>query len=201
MYSREPERGEANPGETPRVKMRLPRLGCFSLFTIFFFGTFLLGMLVFQTTLARPVVCETPDPGEPVVVYDPCGVLLKEEVKPLQDLAAEVAEAGDCNVAVMFVDEHFTNFWTLYDAVLADWKPDKGVLLMFGLNNGSVQMSITGEGWRLAGWDPRKFREDIQNRRACYRGEAAKILLTEFKRSLETAAKGQGDTIERGLLA
>ena len=191
MYSKEPERGEARPGETPRVKMRLPRLGCFPLFFIFFFGTFLLGMLLFQTTLARPLVCETPDPGEPVVVYDPCGVLLKEEVEPLYDLAAEVAEAGDCNVAVMFVDEHFTNFRTLYDAVLADWQPDKGVLLMFGLNNGSVQMSITGEGWRLAGWDPRKFREDVQNRRACYRGEAAKILLTEFKRSLETAAKGE----------
>ena len=75
MYGKEPERGEANPGETPRVKKRLPRLGCFSLFTIFFFGTFLLGMLVFQTTLARPLVCETPDPGEPVVVYDPCGIL------------------------------------------------------------------------------------------------------------------------------
>ena len=105
MYSKEPERDEVNPGETPKVKWRLPKFGCFPLFFIFFFGTFLLGMLVFQTTLARPVVCETPDPGEPVVVYDPCGVLLKEEVEPLHKLAAEVAKAGDCNVAVMFVDD------------------------------------------------------------------------------------------------
>ena len=191
MYSREPEKVEAKAGETPKVKLRLPKLGCFPLFIIFFFGTFLLGMLILQTTFARPVICETPDPGEPVVVYDPCGVLLKEEVKPLHDLAAEVAKAGDCNVAVLFVDEHFTNFWTLYDAVLADWQPDKGVLLMFGLNNGSVKMSITGEGWRLASWDQRKWREDIQNRTSCYRGEAAKILLTEFKKTLETAAKGE----------
>jgi len=196
MYSKEPERNEATPGETPKVKLRLPKLGCFPLFFIFFFGTFLLGMLVFQTTFARPVVCETPDPGEPVVVYDPCGVLLKEEVKPLQDLAAEVAKAGGCNVAVMFVDEHFTNFQTLYDAVLAEWQPDKGVLLMFGLNNGSVKMSITGDGWRLASWDQRKWRQDVLNRTSCYRGEAAKILLTEFKRSLETAKEGDLPEVE-----
>ena len=198
MYSKEPERDEAKPGETPKVKLRLPKFGCFSLFFIFFFATFLLGMLIFQTTLSRPVVCETPDPGEPVVVYDPCGVLLKEEVKPLHDLAAEVAKAGDCNVAVMFVDEHFTNFRTLYDAVLADWKPDKGVLLMFGLNHGSVRMSITGDGWRLASWDQRKWREDVLNRVACYRGEAARILLTEFKRSIETARTGDLPEAEMG---
>ena len=198
MYSKEPEKSKAAPGETPKVKLRLPKLGCFSLFFIFFFGTFLLGMLVFQTVLARPVVCETPDPGEPVVIYDPCGVLLKEEVEPLYELATEVAEAGDCNVAVMFVDEHFTNFQALSDSVLADWKPDKGVLLMFGLNNGSVRMSITGEGWRLASWDQLKFREDVRNRVSCYRGEAATILLTEFKRSLETAAAGDLPEAEVG---
>ena len=195
-----------NPsGQAPdtRLKFRLPRLGCFSLFFLFFFSTAWLTFLLFTTALEPPVECETPT--APVTVSDPCNILQEETRETLTQLANEVADAGGCSVAVLFVDERSADFGTLFDAVLSDWAPGKGVLVMCGLEqaetysyNTNIKMALVGGEWRLAGSNVEKIRRIIQNETGFRnKANAVFLLLTDLKRSLERA---KADDLPEGVL-
>lgn len=168
-----------------RVKFRLPRLGCFTLFFIFFFSTLLCLILPFYTAFPLPVKCETPT--ERVTVADPCSVIHDEDKEVLTQLATEVADAGGCDVAVMFVDEQTRDFYVLFDAVLADWAPTKGVLLMYSLQTGSIRVALAGGGWRLAGHDSEElFRKVVWQNTFC-RANRVRVLLNALKKDFELA--------------
>lgn len=172
-----------------RMKFRLPRLGCFPLFFIFFFSVVGGLVLFFYTAFQLPVVCETPT--ERVTVYDPCNVIHDEDKEVLTQLATEVADAGGCDVAVMFVDEQTRDFYVLFDAVLADWSPGKGVLLMYSLQNGSIRVALAGGGWRLAGHDSEElFRKVVWQNTFC-RANRVRLLLNELKKDLELAKSSE----------
>ena len=168
-----------------RMKFRLPRLGCFTLFFIFFFSTVLCSVLFFYTAFQLPVDCETPT--ERVTVADPCNVIHDEDMEVLRQLATEVADAGGCDVAVMFVDEQTRDFYVLFDAVLADWAPGKGVLLMYSLQTGSIRVALAGGGWRLAGHDSEElFRKVVWQNTFC-RANRVRVLLNALKKDFELA--------------
>ena len=177
-----------------RLKFRLPRLGCFSLFFLFFLFTAWLLFLLFTTAFEPPIDYEMPT--DRVTVSDPCGVLREEDREILTQLANEVADLGGCSVAVLFVDERFADFRNLFDAVLAEWAPGKGVLVMCGLEkastysyNTNLKMALVGGEWRLAGSNVEKNRWVIQNETAFNKGNAVFLLLTDLKQSLERAKK------------
>lgn len=187
-----------SPGEPSRqppdtrLKFRLPRLGCFPLFFLFFFAVGGALMLLFCTTFALPIECETPT--EPVTVSDPCNILHEADREILTELANEVAKEGACSVAVYFVDEHFEDFHTLFDAVLTDWSPEKGVLVMCGLQEvdtysrrSNLKMALAGGGWRLAGSNLEKIHSDIMLETRWCKANAVRILLADLKQSLERA--------------
>jgi len=185
-----------------RLKFRLPRLGCFPLFFLFFLFTAWLLFLLFTTTFEPPIDYEMPT--ERVTVSDPCHVLLEEDREILSRLANEVAELGGCSVALLFVDERFADFRDLFDAVLAEWAPDKGVLVMCGLEkaetysyNTNLKMALVGGEWRLAGSNVEKIRWVIQNETAFNKGNAVFLLLTDMKQSLERA---KADDLPVGVL-
>ena len=177
------------PQVDERVKFRLPRLGCFTLFFIFFFSIVGGLVLLFYAALPLPVECETPT--ERVTVADPCNVIHDEDKEVLTRLATEVADAGGCDVAVMFVDEGTRDFYVLFDAVLADWAPGKGVLLMYSLQNDSIRMALTGGEWRLAGHDSEElFRKVVWQHTFC-RGDRVRVLLNALKKDLELAKSSE----------
>ena len=176
-----------------RLKFRLPRLGCFWIFFIFFFSIVGGGLLLFCTTFKRPIDCETPT--EHVTVSDPCHVLHEEDLDFLTSLANEVADAGGCDVAVLFVDEHFESFHALFDAVLADWAPAKGVLLMYGLQDDNIKMALTGGEWRLTGHDESWLCGEIAIRDSSCRANRVCFLLNHLKESLERA---KNDDLPKG---
>ena len=177
-----------------RLKFRLPRLGCFSLFFLFFLFTAWLLFLLFTTAFEPPIDYEMPT--DRVTVSDPCSVLREEDREILTQLANEVADLGRCSVAVLFVDERFADFRNLFDAVLDEWAPGKGVLVMCGLEkastysyNTNLKMALVGGEWRLAGSNVEKNRWVIQNETSFNKGNAVFLLLTDLKQSLERAKK------------
>ena len=168
-----------------RLKFRMPRIGCFFLFFLTFLSVGGALVLLFYTTFEPPINCETPT--ELVTVSDPCNILFEEDREALEELAGEVAKEGDCSVAVIFVDERFADFWKLFDAVLADWAPDKGVLLMCGMDkadtysyNTNIKMALAGGEWRLTGSDVENIRWIIQNDTGFNKANAARLLLTDL---------------------
>ena len=178
-----------------RLKLRRPRLGCFLLFFLFFFSVIGLGLLLFSTTFKRPILCETPT--DRVTVSDPCHVLHEEDLNFVTELANKVADEGSCDIAVMFVDEHFEDFHALFDAVLADWSPDKGVLLMYGLQDDNIKMALTGGEWRLAGHDDSWLCGEIAVQDPSCRANRVCYLLNHLKESLERA---KHDDLPKGTL-
>ncbi|MBP5586833.1 MAG: TPM domain-containing protein [Lentisphaeria bacterium] len=184
------------------LKFRLPRLGCFSLFFLFFLVTAWLLFLLFTTMFEPPIDYEMPT--ERVTVSDPCNVLREEDREILTQLANEVADLGGCSVAVLFVDERFADFRNLFDAVLAEWAPGKGVLVMCGMEkaetysyNTNLKMALVGGEWRLAGSNVERSRWKIQNETAFNKGNAVFLLLTDLKQSLERA---KADDLPEGVL-
>lgn len=199
-----PKSPDRHSDQTPdtRLKFRLPHLGCFPLFFLFFFLTAWLLFLLFTTALEPPVDYEMPT--ERVTVSDPCNVLLEEDRVLLTQLANEVADLGGCSVAVLFVDERFADFRNLFDAVLSEWAPGKGVLVMCGLEkaetysfNTNLKMALVGGEWRLAGSNVERIRWDIQNDTSFRKANAAFLLLTDLKQSLERA---KADDLPKSLL-
>lgn len=185
----------AQPDIDERLKFRLPRLGCFWIFLIFFFSVIAGGLLLFCTTFKQPIDCETPT--EHVTVSDPCHVLHEEDLNFVTELANKVADEGNCDVAVLFVDEHFEDFHALFDAVLADWAPAKGVLLMYGLQDDNIKMALAGGEWRLAGHDDSWLCGEIAVQDPSCRANRVCYLLNHLKESLERA---KNDDLPKGTL-
>lgn len=173
--------------DTEKVKLRLPRLGCFSLFFIVFFIT--IGAGVF---LQRGISLDVPHfdiPAEKVSVSDPAEVLLEEDRENLQSLAEQIATDGSCSVAVMFVDEKNAAFNDLFYTIAKEWAPEKGVLLLFGLRNSDVRLELLGAGWRLADWMPDKVRRELSLLKPMQNGKKAGILLTRLLNSIHAVEK------------
>lgn len=169
------------------IKFRLPRIGCFSLFFLFFVYVLIsLGFLC-CTAFSPKTECETPT--EHITVYDPYNILHKEDRDELMKLANEVAETGKCDVALLFVNERNSNFQKLFNAVLYEWDTRKGVLLIYGLNENQLKLALKGGEWRLAGHDGEALHQSVKAHDCLCRGGTAKILLDDLKRSIEKANK------------
>ena len=169
----------------PGIKFRFPRIGCITLFILFFLYVCISLVFLYRTTFPRKIDCETPT--EHVTVFDPCKVLREEDRDALTKLANEVAEAGKCDVALLFVNEDYASFQLLFDAVLADWNTPKGVLLMYGLDGCNLKMGLKGGEWHLAGHDEDSLRKSLNRHVYFNRSGSAKILLDDLKRSIEKA--------------
>jgi len=169
----------------PGIKFRLPRLGCFTLFILVFFYVCISLVFLSRTAFPKRIDCITPE--EHITVYDPCHVLRDDDREALAKLAGEVADAGDCDVALLFVDEQYASFQLLFDTVLRDWATSKGVLLMYGLNETRLKMGLKGGEWRLAGHDEDSLRKSLSKQIYESRAGSAKILLDDLKRSIEKA--------------
>ena len=186
-----------NTGSAPDkqgIKFRLPRIGCFSLFFLFF--VYVLISLGFLCCTAFPPKLECETPTEHITVYDPCNVLQKEDREALTKLANEVAETGKCDVALLFVNEQASDFQKLFNAVLYEWNTPKGVLLLYGLEENQLKMALKGGEWRLAGHDGDSLHQSVKAHDFLCRGGTAKILLDDLKRSLEKANRsGEQGTV------
>ena len=186
-----------NTGSAPDkqgIKFRLPRIGCFSLFFLFF--VYVLISLGFLCCTAFPPKLECETPTEHITVYDPCNVLQKEDREALTKLANEVAETGKCDVALLFVNEQASDFQKLFNAVLYEWNTPKGVLLLYGLEENQLKMALKGGEWRLAGHDGDSLHQSVKAHDFLCRGGTAKILLDDLKRSLEKANRsGEPGTV------
>lgn len=174
-----------NTVDVPRIKFRLPRLGCFTLFFSCLFAVILLLTLFLRSVSTTPEEFEMP--SDDVAVYDPCGVLQESDFETLTLLADEISEAADCSVAVMFVNEELSDFRQLFDSVLAEWAPTKGVLLMYGLKADRIRMALVGGEWILAGHNKENLRKALLRYSLACKAEAAYILLSDLKRSIEQA--------------
>ena len=180
----------------PGSKFRLPGIGCFTLFIVVFLYVCISLVFLYRTAFPRKIDCETPT--EHVTVYDPCKVLREEDRDALTKLANEVAEAGKCDVALLFVNEDYASFKLLFDAVLNDWETPKGVLLMYGLNDCNLKMGLKGGEWRLAGHDEDSLRKSLNKHVYFNRSGSAKILLDDLKRAIEKANKSdQPGTVKK----
>ena len=173
----------------PGSKFRLPRIGCITLFILAFLYVCISLVFLYRTAFPRKIDCETPT--EHVTVYDPCKVLREEDRDALTKLANEVAEAGNCDVALLFVNEDYASFQLIFDAVLNDWETPKGVLLMYGLDGYSLKMGLKGGEWRLSGHDEESLRKSLNEHVYFNRSGSAKILLDDLKRSIEKANQGE----------
>lgn len=170
-----------------KVKLRLPRLGCFPLFFLVFFITIGAGVY-----LQRGISLDVPQfdvPTETASVSDPVAILLEEDRENLQSLAEQIAEDGSCSVAVMFIDEKNAAFNDLFYTIAKEWAPGKGVLLLFGLRNSDVRLELLGEGWRLADWRPDKLHRELSLLKPMQNGKKAGILLTRLLNSIHAAGK------------
>jgi len=175
---------ESYPGR-PGIKYRLPRIGCVTLFILVFFYVCISLVFLKRTAFPPRIDCKTPD-GH-ITVYDPCHVLRDDDRAALTTLANEVADAGGCDVALLFVDEQYASFERLFDAVLRSWATPKGVLLMYGLQETRLKMGLRGGEWRLAGHDEDSLRKSLSRHIYESRAGSAKILLDDLKRSIEKA--------------
>ena len=169
----------------PGIKFRLPRIGCFSLFFLFF--VYALISLGFLCCTAFPPKLECETPTEHITVYDPCNVLHKEDRETLTKLANDLAETGKCDVALLFVNERDSDFQKLFNAVLYEWNTQKGVLLIYGLNENQLKMALKGGEWRLAGHDGESLHQSVKKHDFLCRGGTAKILLDDLKTAIEKA--------------
>ena len=185
---------ESTPGKQG-IKFRLPRVGCFSLFFLFF--VYVLISLGFLCCTAFPPKLECETPTEHITVYDPCNVLHKEDREALTKLANEVAETGKCDVALLFVNERNSKFQQLFNAVLYEWDTPKGVLMIYGLEEEQLKMALKGGEWRLAGHDREALHQSVKAHNFLCRGGTAKILLDDLKSAMEKANKsGQPGTVK-----
>ncbi|MBR3505504.1 MAG: TPM domain-containing protein [Lentisphaeria bacterium] len=177
------------------IKFRLPRIGCFSLFFLFF--VYILISLGFLCCTAFPPKLECETPTEHITVYDPCNVLHQEDRDALTKLANEVAETGKCDVALLFVNEQASDFQKLFNTVLYEWDTPKGVLLIYGLEENQLKMALKGGEWRLAGHDGESLHQSVKAHDFLCRGGTAKILLDDLNRSLEKANRsGEPGTVK-----
>ncbi len=184
------------PSGKPRIKFRLPRLGCFTLFFLVFFYVLIALVFLCRTTFPPKIDCETPT--EHITLYDPCKVLREEDRDALAKLANEVAEAGNCDVALLFVNERDSSFQLLFDAVLYEWDTPKGVLLIYGLNDNRIKMALKGGEWRLGGHDGDSLKKALKAHDFLCRGGSAKILLDDLKGAMEKANRsGQPGTVKK----
>ena len=171
------------------VKFRLPRLGCFTLFILVFFYVCISLVFLKRTAFPPRIDCKTPT--EHITVYDPCHVLRDDDRDALTTLAGEVADAGQCDVALLFVNEEYASFQLLFDAVLRDWATPKGVLLMYGLQETRLIMGLKGGEWRLAGHDEDSLKKALSKHIYESRAGSAKILLDDLNRSIEKANRSE----------
>ena len=178
---------EAKLASPPKPKARLPRLGCFWIFFIFLFFAGALATGFYHSVGEVPVSFEIPE-GR-VTVSDPAGVLLEEDQTRLESLAKEISKLADCGVALMFFDERFADPAAVFDQIVSEWAPGKGVLLVQDVRGTSIRFGLIGEGWRLADWDHDKVRKEVAHFRIQERGAKAIALLERLKHSLESAAK------------
>lgn len=174
-----------------RIPWRLPRLGCFLTFLIVFLGTGLLSTVLVRTLLYTPPAWEKPEGA--AFVGDPANVLLESDKAELQKLAEEIAAQGQCQAAVMFVDEKTAPFADILRAVASEWAPAKGVLLLVGTRNRTVRLQLLGEGWQLAGWNYADAGKLFRLYPSYQRGALAVELLKRLKTALEKAAAIPGE--------
>ena len=114
-----PQNDTESTSAKPGIKFRLPRIGCFSLFFLFFVYVLISWGFLCCTAFPPKLECETPT--EHITVYDPCNVLHKEDREALTKLASDLAETGKCDVALLFVNERDSDFQKLFNAVLYEW--------------------------------------------------------------------------------
>ena len=174
-----------------RIPWRLPRLGCFLTFLIVFSGTGLLSTVLVRTLLYTPPAWEKPEGA--AFLGDPEGILLESDKAELQKLAEEIAALGQCQAAVMFVDEKTAPFADILRAVASEWAPAKGVLLLAGTRNRTLRLQLLGEGWRLAGWSQADAARLFHLYPSYQRGALAVELLKRLKTALEKAAAIPGE--------
>ena len=170
---------------TEKLKMRLPQLGCFTIFGLFFIFSGFMTVALCRTVWNKPAVFDVPT--QCVTVADPGGVLLKEDAAELERLATGIAEAGDCSVACMFVDERNADFLDLCNTILSEWRPAKGALLVCGTRNDYFRLILVGGTWRLAGWKSAAAARELARCSGRQRGRAAVALLKRLRRSLDLA--------------
>ena len=180
-----PQNDTESTSAKPGIKFRLPRIGCFSLFFLFFVYVLISWGFLCCTAFPPKLECETPT--EHITVYDPCNVLHKEDREALTKLASDLAETGKCDVALLFVNERDSDFQKLFNAVLYEWDTQKGVLLIYGLNENQLKMALKGGEWRLAGHDGESLHQSVKKHDFLCRGGTAKILLDDLKAAIEKA--------------
>lgn len=187
---------ETNTATSDKIQPRLPRLGCFLIFVIFFFFSIGFATALYHSIFARPVHLAIPE--QKVEVSDPENVVDEENRNEIEKLAQEIAKAAQCGVAVMFTDERNESLRDLSNIIVSEWAPGKGVLLLCGVRHGGVCLRLTGDGWQLADWNENSEVSDEQMRYSSrQRGQAALALLKRLKFSIDAAAgMGEKDVTE-----
>ena len=137
------------------------------------------------TVWNKPPVFEVP--SQRVTVADPGGVLLREDAAELEQLASGIADAGNCSVACLFVDERNADFPGICDTILAGWHPVKGVLLVCGTRNNYFRLQLVGADWRLAGWKRGEAARELARCSGRQRGRSAAALLKRLRKALDLA--------------
>ena len=181
------ERFEAKLADPDKPELRLPRMGCFLIFLIFFLMCMGFSMAYYHSAGEIPAKYSIPE-GR-VSVTDTEGVLLAEDLTALEAIAKEISKQEDCGVAVMFFDAQYANMLTVFDQVAAEWAPGKGVLLICDVRNSSMRFGLIGSGWQLADWDMDTAEAACRAYRKDQRGAQAVELLTMLKHSLDTAGE------------
>ena len=181
------EKYEAVFASPPKPSVRLPRMGCFLCGILILLLAGALATGYYHSVGEVPTSFEIPEGA--VTISDPEGVLLEEDQTKLESLAGEVAKAGDCSVALMFIDERFAEPANVFEQIAADWAPGKGVLLVQDVRGTSVRFGLIGDGWRLADWDFYEVDKEAGKYRVHERGARAIALLERLKHSILTAAK------------
>lgn len=163
---------------------RLPRMGCFLIFGIFWLAAATLGTALYHSWWKPLLKLEIPT--EKVSIADPEKILLEDDREELLEAARKVSETGQCSVAVMFINEKNSDFLNVFYTVMKEWAPRKGVLLMFALRNHSIRMELTGQDWKLDGWDREAVWKELSRCSAKQRGRAAILLLRRLRHALES---------------
>ena len=181
------DRFEAKLADPGKPELRLPRMGCFLIFLIFFLMCMGFSSAYYSTVGEIPAKYSIPE--ERVSVTDTEGILLEEDMAVLDALAKEISKQEDCGVAVMFFDARLANMLTVFDQIAAEWAPGKGVLLICDVRNSTMRLGLIGSGWQLADWDMDTVAASCRAYRKDQRGAQAIELLTTLKHSLDTAEK------------
>lgn len=192
---------ETDPSAEEKIRWRLPRMGCFLIFFLFF----MLGGAI-SVTLARSLWDIPPKwelPEENVSVSDPAQLLLPEDREEIGRLAAQAAEKAHCRVALMFVNERNAGWRNVCDAIVSELGEEKGVVMLFSLRQNAFRVVLTGSGWVLKNWDVRALQNELRNCSGRQRGAAAKSVLNRLLRSLDVTPEERSTAaaavpVERG---